>query len=69
MGTTKHRKNHKQKIQARKKTMLAKRKEVDKLMEQLKTEMGNLNPDIPRTIYSESKSGITLTETPNTFEL
>lgn len=71
MGTTKHRKNHKSKVQARKQQMLAKRKHVDSLVEELKTEMAKLsNPNNEPVAVLTNETGRTiLTPTPIEFDI
>ena len=69
MGTSKHRKGHKQKAQARKQKMVAKRKQVDVLVQELKSEMARLHSNEPMTVMTNGREGITLTETPNNYTI
>jgi uncharacterized protein YqfA (UPF0365 family) len=69
MGTSKHRKGHKQKAQARKQKMVAKRKQVDVLVQELQSEMVKLHSNEPMTVMTNGREGITLTETPNDYTI
>ena len=69
MGTSKHRKGHKQKAQARKQKLVAKRKQVDVLVQELQSEMARLHSNEPMTVMTNGREGITLTETPNNYTI
>ena len=69
MVTTKHRKNHKSKVQARKQQTLAKKKKVDLLVKELKTEMAKLRNNEPLAVLTNETGRTTLTSTPIEFNI
>ena len=69
MPISRNRKNHKSKVQARKQQTLAKRKKVDLLVEELKTEMAKLRNNEPVAVLTNETGRITLTPTPIEFDI
>jgi hypothetical protein len=72
MPVSKHRKNHKEKLAARKKAKAGKKKQIDKLVAQLGTEFEKIQAPVPQLepVYSPVVgAGTFLTPTPDENEI
>lgn len=71
MGVSKHRKGQKKKAAARRNEMVAKRKMVGGLVEELKQELAKIDDTVEKAQWNSvpQASLLTLTPTPNEFDL